>query len=236
MDIERKFYKHFCDLIVETIKLAHISDKEAAEHIKVTNPELPESISRQGQSIILLLGHYCNWEYVTYINFACKEHEKGGQVYRPQHDEAMDRLLLKLRSRFGNENVAQIHTFRRLLEWRRDYTKIMIGFISDQRPNSENLHNWTEFLNQDTAYAVGGEEIARRVGSKLLYLEMNKVARGKYEITFKDIVPDSDLEGEKYPYTLQYMRMFEQTIRNAPQYWLWTHKRWRYQRGNTKWH
>ena len=228
--IEKKVYHHFCDLIVETVKLLNISDAQAEERIIVVNPEIVVDVEKQNRPVILYLGHYANWEYVTKIVRHFLPDKPGGHVYKPQHDAAMDKFLYKLRSRFGSIGVEQSQTFRRLLAWRRDHGTFVMGFIADHRPSSNFLHNWTTFLNQDTAYVAGGEEIGKRVDAAYMYVEVEKTSRGHYRLTFKPIEPDADLAGEKYPYTLQYLRMFEQTICREPQYWLWSHNRWRFTR------
>ena len=102
----------------------------------------------------------------------------------------------------------------------------------DQRPNSKNLNHWTTFLHQDTAYSIGGEEIGKRINAHYFYLDVEKVSRGYYKMSFIPIIPQR--KNEAHPYTLQYMRMMEATITRAPQYWLWSHKRWRFPKSDNK--
>lgn len=223
--IERSFYRHLCDCIVESIKLLHISDSELKHRIKVENAELVERMSADNHPIILFIGHYGNWEWVQAVTQHYERPSINGEIYRPLHDEVMDRVMLKIRSRFGNLPIRQKQAFRTLLKMRQEGKQFLVGFIADQRPNSKNLNHWTTFLNHDTAYSVGGDEIGRRIGANYLYLEVTKEKRGHYRMCFKPIVPDCP--EAPYPYTLQFMKLLEDTINRKPEYWLWSHKRWR---------
>lgn len=227
--IEKKFYRHLCDCIVETVKLLHISDKEIDRRVEVTNGEYIDEIIRSGHSVVLFLGHYGNWEWVQAIIHHFKEPLVGGQVYKTLHDEVMDKIMLKIRSRFGLECIPQEKTVRRLLEIVRNGQEFVIGFISDQRPSGKILRHWTDFLGQDTPYVVGGETIGNHVDARFVYLEMEKTGRGHYRLTFLPIEPDPEDKGPD-PYTREFMKMLEKTIMRAPEYWLWSHKRWKRKR------
>ena len=225
---EREFYRHLCDCIVETVKLLHISDAEVDRRVKVTNGEYVDGIIRSGHSVVLFLGHYGNWEWVQAIIHHFSEPLVGGQIYKPLHDKVMDRIMLKIRSRFGLECIPQERAVRRLLEIERSGQKFVIGFISDQRPSGV-LHHWTAFLGQDTPYVIGGETIGNHVDARFVYLDVMKTSRGHYRLTFCPVVPDPEDKGPD-PYTREFMKMLEKTIYRAPAYWLWSHKRWKRQR------
>lgn len=225
-DIERRFYGHLCDCIVETIKLLHISDEEIDRRVEVLNVDIVDELVAEGHSIVLYLGHYGNWEWVQAIARHYKSHIVGGQIYKPLRDKVMDRVMLRIRSRFGLVSIPQKKAFRALLGYKQQGKRFMIGFISDQRPNAQVQH-WTKFLNQDAQYVTGGEEIGRRIGARYLYMDVEKVSRGHYRLTFKPVCPGEELMKEEYPYTLEFMRMLEDNIRRAPAYWLWSHKRWK---------
>jgi len=229
---ERAFYHHLCDNIVETIKLLHISDAEIRRRVEVKGAELVEQAADKGHPIMLLLGHYGNWEYVSSISWHYRRPKKSGQIYRPIRDKGFDRLMLRVRDRFHTESIPQKKAVRRLLELRRDYGTFIIGFIADQHPNSPKAFHWTSFLGQDTAYVTGAEEIGSRMEAEFLYLDVEKPSRGHYRLTFKAITPLPD--GQPYPYTRAYMQMLEATIRRQPPYWLWSHRRWLMKRDASK--
>lgn len=224
--IERKFYHHLCDCIVETIKLLHISDKEIDRRIEVTNGELIDKILKDRRPIILFLGHYGNWEWAQAITRHYTRSVISGQIYRPVHNKVMDSIMLKIRSRFPTTSIPQKHAFRTLLRMNKEDKQSIIGFIADQRPNSSNLYYWTTFLHQETAYNTGGEAIGQRTNANYVYLDIEKRERGHYRMTFRQIRPD--YKEAEYPYTLQFLSMLEATICRSPEYWLWSHKRWRF--------
>ena len=225
-EIEKDFYSQFADNIVETAKLLHMSDREADRRIKVEGTELIDRLVSEGHPVVVYLGHYANWEYVPAIVRHVTKPRICAQVYKPLHDKAFDRLMLKVRSRFNSVSVKQDKVFRTMLQWYRDKTPYIIGFIADHRSNSSVSHHHTTFLGQNTPFNPGGEEIGKRVDAAYTYLDVEKTGRGHYKLTFKPIEPES-LEGDS-PYTRRYLEMLEQTIRRRPGLWLWSHRRWLY--------
>lgn len=224
--IEREFYRHFADLIVETVKLLHFSDRQVDKRIEVCGYDELNRTSADGRPLFILLGHYGNWEWVPAVTRRCRAGIVSGQIYRQQRDISMDWVMLRIRSRFGTFSMPQAQAFRSIIRRTRAGEQLLIGFIADQRPNSENLNHWTEFLHQDTPYAPGAEEIGRRVDAHYYYLDVEKLRRGHYRMTFCPIHPDADIADAEYPHTLQFMRMLQTTIERQPPYWLWSHKRW----------
>ncbi|MDE6814065.1 MAG: lysophospholipid acyltransferase family protein [Duncaniella sp.] len=224
--IEKDFYHQFTDNIVETIKLLNMSDREADKRIEVIGGEIVDKYIDEGHPVVLYLGHYANWEWVPAVVRHFKKPEFCAQVYKPQHDHAFDRLMLKVRSRFNPVSVPQKQVFRTLIRWRNEGRKFITGFISDHRANADVSHHRTTFLNQITPFSPGGEEIGKRINAAYLYLDVEKKSRGHYRFTIKEIVP-TDMEAES-PYTRRYLEMLEETIRRRPGLWLWSHRRWRY--------
>lgn len=226
--IERKFYRHLCDCIVETIKLLHISDREIDRRIEVTNGNLIEQLASENRPIILYMGHYCNWEWMTAITRHYTSPSTSGQIYRPLHDKVMERVMQKIRSRFHTVSIPQKEAFRTLWQMKQEGKQYIIAFIADQRPNTASLNHWTTFLHQNTAYSAGGDKIGAKIDANFIYLEAEKTRRGHYRISFKRLA--TDRKEAQHPYTLQFMKMLEATINRAPEYWLWSHKRWRFAR------
>ncbi len=222
--IEKAYYLHLCDCVVETVKLLHISDEELKRRVEVVNTELIDKITGEGRPVILYVGHYGNWEWLPVITFYYAPLPFSGQIYRPIKNKVLDRLMLRIRSRFLPVCIPQKQVFRTLMRLHSNGEQFMVAFIADQRPNSRNLNHWTQFLNQKTAYAPGGDDIGKRVNANYVYLEAERCARGHYRIRYKPIVPSS--REEEYPYMLGFMKMLEQTIRREPAYWLWSHRRW----------
>lgn len=224
--IEKDFYSQLADDVVETVKLLNISDKEIDRRVKVSGGELVDKYAAEGRPVVIYLGHYANWEWVPAIVRHFSVPRINAQVYKPMHDKAFDRLMLKIRSRFKQTSVSQKEVFRKMLGWARDKVPFVIGFIADHRSNNEVSHHTTTFLNQHTSFNPGGEEIGRRVNAAYLYLDIEKPSRGHYHLIFKEIIPKGD--EPDYPFTRRYMAMLEETIRRRPGLWLWSHRRWLY--------
>lgn len=223
--IARRFYRHLCDVFVESVKLLHISDKEMARRVDIHGAELVDKYVNAGRSVVLLLGHYGNWEWVTSIVAKFNNDAIPSQIYHPLHNKVMDRVMLTIRSRFHSENVPMKHAARYLMGVERDGGKFVCGFISDQRPFGHVANHWTDFMGLDTPYVTGGEQIGNHVGAAYLYVDMEATKRGHYRLTFKEIVPP-DSDKEPFAVTRQYLRMLEASIRRDPSQWLWSHKRW----------
>lgn len=226
--IARGFYQHLSDLIVESVKLLHISDAELARRIEVLGGEGIEEMSKDGRPVIAFLGHYGNWEWVQQVTRHYRRPAVTAEVYRPIKNPVVDALMMRLRGRFDTTLIPQKQAVRHLLQMDRDGVQFLVGFVADQRPNSRHLYHWTDFLSQDTPYAVGGEEIGRRMNAHFVYIDVEKPVRGYYRMTFRPLRPANTKE--EYPYTLEYMRLLEQRIRREPEYWLWSHNRWKYDR------
>lgn len=232
LSIMNAYYHHLADIIFETIKLLHISNKQLEEHILVNGGDMIERIAADGRPIIVFLGHYGNWEWVQEVTRHYQCPAINAEIYRPIHNPVMNELMKRIRARFPTTPIPQKQAIRQLLRMNREGQQFLVGFISDQRPNSKNLYHWTTFLNQDTAYATGGEEIGKHLNAHFVYLQVEKTRRGYYVMTFREM-EGGNLTGENQ-YTRLFLRLMEESICKAPEYWLWSHNRWEFDReGNT---
>lgn len=223
--IERQFYHFFCDYLVEVIKLFSISKKEMMRRMKFVGIEQVREELKDKKFCFLYLGHYCNWEYIASLSYWLPEIHCG-QIYHRIYNQAFDDLFLKLRGQFGGESILMKDTLRRILTLRGQEKKVMIGFISDQLPKWENMNHWITFLNHDTSFFIGAERIAKQVDAALYYVDVERVKRGYYQVTFR-LMTLHPKEFPDYELTDQYARLLEKSIRHQPAYWLWTHKRWK---------
>lgn len=229
LKIEKKFYRHFSDYFFETIKLLHVSSEAVQNRIKFNNLHLiSEQLDAKG-SIILMLGHYGNWEWVTSIGLGFHDRTKTAQIYRPLNNKAFNLIFLKIRSRFGSDNISKYKVLRAIVKMKKERERYIIGFISDQSPSVRNIHYWTQFLNQETPVFTGTERIAKQTDFAVLYLDVNKVGRGKYSCDIK-LISDNPKNEKDFVITEKYVREMEKTIIREPSYWLWTHRRWKYKR------
>lgn len=220
----KEFYRNLCDIFVETAKLAHIGDSEVARRVELAGMEHINSTVEGGRSVVLLLGHCSNWEWVTAMAREISPKAISSEIYHPLSDKAFDLLMLDLRSRFGTENITMTNAVRRLLQIHREGGLFVCGFIADQRPFGSELKHWTDFMGIDTPYVNGGEVIGRKLGTEFLYVDMERKKRGYYKLSIRKLEPIED--GEENPYTRAYLRELEKSIRKNPPAWLWSHNRW----------
>lgn len=225
--IERRFYRWFCDYLVEAVKLLTISEAELRRRFTVVGADEVERFFDQGRDCAAILGHYCNWEWLSCVGIAFRPGHKFGLIYHPLRNEAFDRLFRDIRSRQASSiTVPKKDILRQLITLRREGTRSLFGYISDQGPKWANIHLWLPFLGHDTPVFTGGERIMHKMGNAVFYVEMQRPCRGKYTCTFKLITPDASKEEENFV-TKRFFEMLEQTIRRNPQYYLWTHNRWK---------
>ena len=228
-DIEHRFYHHFSDYIVETIKLGHISRKELNERAFLINPELMDQLMDEGHPCVLLfMGHYGNWEWFCASDSFFRD-ARICQVYRPLSDKAVDKLFINLRNQFGARGIKKNDTIRDTITLAKNKTRSCVVLVSDQTPSKANLHYWTSFLNQDTPVLTGGERIAMKLNLPVVFGDVKRVSRGYYTVEFC-LITDKPQEMQEFQITEQYTRMMEECILRDPAYWLWTHKRWKYKR------
>lgn len=227
-DITRRYYRHMCDLFSEFYKLRHISEAEIRRRCVMVNMDIPHRYFLDGRSVIVFSGHYGNWEMM----YSYKLWEPDIElipIYKPIHNKVFDRMTYNIRSRFGAKPLAKADTLRTMMQNVFDGKVALTGFIGDQTPSKNNLNYWVRFLNQETPVLEGTERIARKLNQPVVFVNIRKVKRGHYQAEFHDICSDpaSLPPGEV---TRRYMQMLENVIRENPEYWLWSHRRWKYKR------
>lgn len=226
--IERRFFHFLTDYVVETIKVLHISDAGMKRRMRFENAGLIDRLTGEGRSVILLLGHYGNWEWIPSLTLWCDSSRfVGGQIYRPLRNCCFDRLFLHLRTRFGTECIAKKDTLRVLLQHKRDGKPFVTGFMADQTPSPANIHHWVTFMGMPTPVLTGYETLARKLDAAIVYIDVEVLSRGRYRATFK-LAEEHPVATEGFPVADRYMAAMEHTIRRAPHAWLWTHKRWKH--------
>lgn len=223
--IEHRFYRFFCDYLVESVKLMTISKDNLRKRMVFKGTELVDECIEQGQSCALYLGHYCNWEWVTSMPLWLTPKVQCGQVYHPIENKEFDQIFLRLRQRMGAVCIPMQDTLRRMLDFRHAGQPVIIGYISDQKPNWVNIHHWVDFLHHDTPVLTGTERIVRKLNHAVFYADVRRVKRGYYELTIKSITREPQKMGD-YELTDRYYQLLEESIRRAPEFWLWSHNRW----------
>jgi len=227
--IEKDFYRHFCDYFVETIKLLHISDSQMQKHFVFKNLELAQQVLDKKRPIVLMLGHYGNWEWVPSIMLHLKGDSSmiSGQVYRPLKNKTADLFFLHLRKRFHSIGFTKNNIYRDIINLRKANKNWIIGFMSDQKPSGNPAsHHIMHFLNQETPVITGTEKIAMHTAAAVCYLDITCIKRGYYEGNIL-VISDYPDKTAEFEITEKYMRCLEQTILRNPSAYLWTHNRWR---------
>ncbi|RYU92374.1 lauroyl acyltransferase [Mucilaginibacter terrigena] len=222
--IERRYYRYMADLMVETIKMITVSEKSLRKRMKPTNPELVEHYFKQNRSIIAAAGHYCNWEMAA-LAFGLLTTEKRIIVYKPLTNEVFDAMFNRVRARFGAMLVAMRQTLRTMIALKNQLTFSVL--VSDQTPNMHEINYFTTFLNQPTAVFLGIEKLAKLIDAAVIFYRIDRVSRGYYTYTLVPLIEQPKLTTD-HEITEAHVRYLEKLIQEKPQYWLWSHRRWKY--------
>jgi len=224
-ELASKFYHHFCDLVVESIKSFTITEKAIKERVKSPDTAIPDAYFDRGQDILMVSGHFGNWElYATAAGFQTKHQIIG--IYKKLSNEFFDEKIRFTRGRFGCKMTGSKFIDSAFEKGDRP---VGVGFLMDQAPTSSTRAWWMDFLGQDTAVLFGSEKYARKYDVPVVYGRMDKVKRGHY-VTSYELVCDDPKTMEKGEITEKMTKMLEADILRTPEFWLWTHKRWKRRR------
>lgn len=226
--IERKFYHWFSDYFLEAIKLLSISEEELRRRFTIINSEEVEQCFQEGQDVAAILGHYCNWEWLSCVGMNLPPERETGLIYHPLRNKTFDYLFRKLRSHEQNSHVIpKKDILRYVVTKKREGVRNICGYISDQGPKWTNIHLWLPFLNHEyTPVFTGGERIMRKMNNAVFYVEMSRPKRGYYTATYKLITRDPNtLPADDI--TRRFFCLLEETIRQEPAFYLWSHNRWK---------
>lgn len=225
--IEKKFYHHFCDLFMEMVKTMTISPKEMQKRFKITNPELLQEYEAKNRSIMVLASHYASWEWLIAINL--KSTYQGVGVYKRIANRYFDRLIKKIRSEYKTELVSTERTIPLMANNQRKGILSLYGLISDQSPKTKQIAHWESFMGMETPVHIGPELLSKKYNLNVVFAKVTKVKRGYYEATLIPIT-DEPKSLPNYEIIHRYIKEVEKQIYEAPEYYFWTHKRWKHQR------
>lgn len=225
--ITKRFYRHLCDIAVETIALMTISAKAFNKRVTYKNLDDIERFYQQGRPVIASMGHYGNWEWGT--NFPMHTSYKALITYKSLDNKNFDNLFKQMRSRFGFVPITMKETTRKMVQHVRNGDKVLLVLIADQTPAFIEVQHYTTFLGQDTPVFMGPEKIAKAFNAPMVFINMLKVKRGHYEVTFTTLCENTQ-DTKPFELTDMQLRILEEKIREKPEYWLWSHRRWKYKR------
>lgn len=224
--IEKKTFRHFVDVFFEMIKSFTISEKEISRRLSITNPELLDPYYEKGQSVIFLSGHYANWEWVSFIVEKSLNYHMS-VVYKKLKNKYFDRLMKKTRNKFGVHFVETKEFYPEILRNKKNGVIQAYGFLADQSPKLKMAKYWDTFMEIEVPVVIGPETIARKMNYPVFYFQTEQVRRGVYRSTFL-LLEDEPAESEPYSITKRYLSALEDQIRKQPEFYFWTHKRFKH--------
>ncbi len=224
--ITKKFYRHFCDITLEAIKMGSIKERDFKERMKVKNPEILNRFFEQGKSVVVLTSHHNNWEWGSVFPLFVRHKILG--VYKPLHNLHFDKYINSNRARFGAELVPNSTVLRRVIKADKENEPVFVWLAGDQTP-PVNTKFWMMFLNQETPFYPGPAAISRRFNYPVIFQNTVKIKRGFYEITF-EVLFENAKEYSETEIMMAYIQKMEKTICEQPAYYLWSHRRWKHKR------
>jgi KDO2-lipid IV(A) lauroyltransferase len=227
--IADRFFRWFCDLTLETLKTLTIGPEAVRERVEFRNIELLQRYAREGRSVILVLGHYGNWELAGARYSQEKDIPQLYVIYHPLANRHFNGLMYRMRTRHGTKLYAMREASKAML---RDKDLVTAtAFIADQTPSPERAY-WMTFLGQDTPVFLGTEALAKKLDQPVIYISITRPKRGYYCMTMELLVGDPSTAASG-AITEAHTRRLEADIRNVPELWLWTHRRWKHKRPST---
>jgi len=221
--VARNFYRHFADLLIEGVKNLTISKKELQKRMFVKNPELMQKLFENGKNVILVSGHYNNWEWLISAQNFLFPHQAFG-IGMPMTSKFWDQKVNRQRERFGMK-VVHAKNYKAVIETFKE-KPIAILNLSDQAPPDAKKSYWTTFLNQPTPVLFGTEFMANEYDFSVVFFVVRKRKRGYYELEL-NLITDNPKELKYGEITEAHTLLLEKEIIQHPEFWLWSHKRWK---------
>ena len=221
----KKYYSYLCDLILETLKTLTMTEKEARERCIFHNTEWLDRLHAENKSIIVVMGHYGNWEWAG-PSFTLSTLYQLVVIYRPLSNPYFEKMMCKTRTKFGTKITPANNTLRDMVANRKQVTATAL--IADQAASASSAY-WTTFLKQDTAVFNGPEKIAKKFNYPVVYMNITRVKRGYYEV-FPEMMFEKPAETADNEILETFCQRLEKEIHKDPSIWLWSHKRWKHTR------
>ena len=227
LEIEKKSYHHLCDMFLEMVKTMTISSEEMNKRFKITNLEVIKEYEKKGKSIMLIASHYASWEWLITLNQ--KISFLGVAVYKKLANNHFDKLVRDIRSKYNTELVPTSKTIPLIANNQKNNIQCVYGLASDQSPKADRIFHWESFMGVEVPVHTGPEMLAKKYDMTVVFAKVKKVKRGYYELT---IIPLSDNPKSipDFGITHIYIKEVEKQILEAPEYYFWTHKRWKHRR------
>lgn len=224
--LKKVYYAYLGRLIAESLKLFHVSKQELKQRITFVDDQLIKRYLKEEKEVIVVLGHYGNWEWALLASSLNFDTEMIG-IYKPLSNAFWNQKLFDLRSKFGAKLLNMKESLRYLLKTRNKGR--LIGIIADQTPSSEEINHSITFLNQKTAVFLGTEKLAKKLQCPVFFAYVSPQKFGHYTITF-ELISKFSSEFKDGELTSIHSKKLEHQINTSPAYWLWSHRRWKHQK------
>ncbi len=223
--LSKKFYHHLCDMILESVKSLTVSEAEMMKRFKFKNIEEIHKLEKENKNIVLMCAHYANFEWI-FIAQKFVNH-KGYGVYKRLANKYFDRLIKRKRAKYNTQLITTKETIPVLMESIKNGELSISGFVSDQSPKVNKAYHWNDFMGIKVPVHTGAEMLAKRLDSSVVFFGVKKIKRGYYETTFTTLAQNAN-DYKNYEITDMFLKLVEEQIYSAPEYYLWTHKRWKH--------
>ena len=225
--IEKKFYRHLSDILIETFKSTHMTRANQKKRFTYSNLEIIDKLRVEKRDIIAIMGHYNNWEWPTLLPYYLKY--KTIIIYKPLQNKYFNRFINNHRSEHGIVLTPTSQVIREIINCRKNDINTVSVFISDQIPSKGDIKYWTTFLNQDTAVFTGAGKIASKYDMAVVFFHVQKVKRGYYNLNIELLFDHTEGLSEEV-ITEKHVRRLEEIIKEKPEYWIWSHRRWKHKK------
>jgi len=223
----KKFYHHLCDMLVESIKSMNISIDSMKSRYKFNNLDIITGYEKQNKSIILMCAHYGSWEWIFILQTYTTH--RSYAIYKRLQNKYFDRLVKSIRARYNSYLITTKETFSVMEEAKKNGVLSMSGFASDQSPKIDKARYWADFMGINVPVHTGAEALAKKLDMPVVFFSVKRIKRGYYEATFQTLA-EKPKSFNDYEITDRFLKLVEAQINEAPEYYLWTHKRWKHRK------
>ena len=223
----KNIYSHFCDIYLEMIKLDRMNKIDVEKRLKVLNPEIANKYLKEDKSVILLVSHYGGYEWCTALDYFFEY--KVAAIYTPLKDKELENLTIKSRARHGMKLISRYNALNDIRDLEKSGSNYMYGFMADQSPQIRKINYWTKFLGVEVPAFTGAERMAKELNIPVVFAKMSKLSRGKYEMRL-ELIAENPNEFKDFEITEKYLRLVEKQIHEKPDYYFWTHNRFKHRK------
>ncbi len=227
LEVEKKSFRHMCDMFLEMIKTMTISESDMNKRYVFSNLKLFKEVEQEKKSIALMIAHYASYEWVISMNSKMKY--KGYAIYKRLNNPYFDKLVRKIRTKFKANLITTKATIPTIEENHKNNVLSVYGFASDQSPRLSATFHWKKFMGIEVPVHTGAEMLAKKYDLNVLFLKTRKIKRGFYEGTFETLSLDAK-NVPNYQITDKFLELVEQQIYEAPELYLWSHNRWKHKK------